>query len=61
MTERERKAHTRRTIGRGWLRNSLYSIPRCIAYLENGDICGKPAEFLDPQRGGMVCNQHKPK
>lgn len=30
---------------------------KCIAYTENGHICGKPAEILDKQRGGMVCRE----
>jgi hypothetical protein len=30
----------------------------CIAYLPNGNICGRP--ILDPARGGMVCALHAP-
>jgi hypothetical protein len=32
----------------------------CIAYLDNGFICGKPALILDLQRGGMVCREYAP-
>jgi hypothetical protein len=32
----------------------------CIAYLPNGNICGRPAKILDPARGGMVCVLHAP-
>lgn len=66
--ERERRARMRRRIGRGWLRNSRGSehevhieMARCIAYLDNGNLCRKPAEFIDPIRGGMVCEEHRPK
>jgi hypothetical protein len=34
--------------------------PPCIAYLENGRICGRPAVYLDRQRGGYVCWLHRP-
>ena len=34
---------------------------KCIAYKDDGTICGKPATVLDPQRGGMVCKEHAPK
>lgn len=34
---------------------------QCIAYLDNGRICGKPATILDRQRGGMVCREHASK
>src|SRR5206468_10533593 len=34
---------------------------RCIAYTEAENICGRPATFFDPQRGGMVCGVHAPK
>ena len=30
----------------------------CIAYAEDGTICGKPAIVIDVQRGGMVCEEH---
>jgi len=33
---------------------------RCIAYGTNGRVCLQPAEFLDPQRRGMVCETHRP-
>ena len=36
-------------------------VQRCIAYTEAGMICGRPANVLDPQRGGMVCGVHAPK
>jgi hypothetical protein len=32
---------------------------RCIAYLESGRICGRPAGYVDPQRGGYVCADHR--
>ena len=31
---------------------------RCIAYTEEGVICGQPATRIDEQRGGMVCEEH---
>lgn len=34
---------------------------RCIAYLEDGSICGRPAYVIDPQRGGLVCGKHAPR
>lgn len=34
---------------------------RCIAYTDTGEICGAPAAHLDPERGGLVCEVHKPK
>ncbi len=33
---------------------------RCIAYREDGRLCGRPATQLDRQRGGMVCGEHAP-
>lgn len=30
----------------------------CIAYREDGRICGRPAFRIDHQRGGMVCAEH---
>ncbi len=33
---------------------------RCIAYDDDGAICGQPAMFVDEQRGGMVCEAHDP-
>ena len=33
---------------------------RCIGDMENGNICGRPADTLDPARGGMVCDLHAP-
>jgi hypothetical protein len=35
--------------------------PRCIAYKEDGTICGERATVIDVQRGGMVCAEHVPK
>ena len=32
----------------------------CIAYREDGRICGAPAPILDAQRGGYVCRLHQP-
>ena len=31
-----------------------------IACIDQGFICGRPATFLDTQRGGMVCGLHVP-
>ena len=36
------------------------SPPKCIAYREDGRICGRPATVIDQQRGGMVCQEHAP-
>ncbi len=33
---------------------------RCIAYRDDGRICGAPAMVVDVQRGGMVCRKHAP-
>jgi hypothetical protein len=33
---------------------------RCIAYLEDGRICGRSASHHDVRRGGMVCEDHLP-
>ena len=33
---------------------------RCIAYRDDGRICGAPAGMIDHQRGGMVCSAHHP-
>lgn len=33
---------------------------RCIAYRIDGRVCLKPAEYLDPQRRGLVCEHHRP-
>lgn len=32
----------------------------CIAYREDGRLCGAPAPILDPGRGGYVCRLHQP-
>jgi hypothetical protein len=34
---------------------------RCIAYLSDGRVCLRPAEYLDPIRRGLVCEDHRPK
>lgn len=31
---------------------------RCIAYNEDGRICGRPATKVDPRREGLVCGSH---
>jgi len=31
---------------------------QCGAYKENGRLCQKPANNLDPQRGCFVCDAH---
>lgn len=33
-------------------------MPNCIAYNEDGRICGEFATTVDPQRGGLVCGKH---
>jgi hypothetical protein len=33
----------------------------CFAYLENGNVCGKPAKIPDLARGCFVCEDHRPK
>ncbi len=32
----------------------------CIAYREDGRLCGAPAPILDAKRGGYVCRLHQP-
>jgi len=32
---------------------------RCIAYLEDGRICGQFAPFIDHEKGGSVCAAHR--
>ncbi len=32
----------------------------CIAYTEGGQVCRRPADYLDVRRGGMVCDEHRP-
>lgn len=61
MRERELKARMKRAIAKAWLGDSPYRQAICIAYLDNGDLCRKPASYIDPTRGGMVCDEHKPK
>lgn len=34
------------------------SFPKCIAYCDDGRICGAPAPHADMQRGGFVCAAH---
>jgi hypothetical protein len=31
---------------------------QCIAYTEDGKVCRRPADHIDVQRGGMVCELH---
>lgn len=31
---------------------------RCVAYLVDGRLCGKPGAVLDRRLGGMVCWEH---
>lgn len=33
----------------------------CIAYLEDGRICRSPGVMIDRQRGGPVCEAHRPR
>ena len=41
-----------------WWEESRRGHISCIAYREDGDICGQPATVLDRQRHGMVCTAH---
>ena len=34
---------------------------RCWAYLENGEMCGRPAVAIDAERGYTVCEIHQRK
>jgi len=34
--------------------------PRCIAYQDDGSLCGLPGRYIDMQRGGYVCFEHRP-
>lgn len=36
------------------------SRPRCVASLDDGRPCGLPARYIDFQRGGHVCFEHRP-
>ena len=40
--------------------NKSKPVPKCIAYEDDGNICGLPARYIDMQRGGFVCYQHRP-
>lgn len=33
---------------------------KCWAYNDDSFICGRPAEYVDKQRGCYVCEVHKP-
>jgi hypothetical protein len=35
--------------------------PCCIAYEDDGRVCRRPAAILDKERGGMVCEKHRPR
>ena len=48
-------------IGQGWLGAGQHQVAQCIAYREDGKLCGEVATILDEQRGGMVCAKHAPK
>lgn len=45
---------------RHFKRDGAIDFPRCIAYLESGRLCNAPATVVDRQRGGMVCEAHRP-
>lgn len=60
MTERQQRIRMRRVVARGWFNNSRPQA-LCIAYLEDGKLCRQPASFIDPARGGMVCEEHRPR
>jgi hypothetical protein len=32
----------------------------CMAYRDDGRVCGQPATTLDHARGGFVCDKHRP-
>jgi hypothetical protein len=32
----------------------------CIAERQDGRICGRHATNIDPERGGVVCDEHRP-
>jgi hypothetical protein len=32
----------------------------CLAYLDDGRLCGEPATTVDPERGMVVCLEHAP-
>jgi hypothetical protein len=32
----------------------------CIALREDGSLCGRRASNIDPERGGVVCDEHRP-
>lgn len=34
--------------------------PRCVAYLDDGRVCGLPASYVDFKLGGHVCLEHRP-
>ena len=51
----------RRRLGKQPGKAPLRTDMICIAYLEDGRLCRRPAKFLDHQRGGMVCEMHAPK
>ncbi len=58
---RQRDRQTRRAH-EDWMRQYDQLLTYgCIAYREDGTICGAPASVLDTQRGGMVCTAHAPK
>jgi hypothetical protein len=33
---------------------------KCIVYLDDGRLCNLPAHCIDLQRGGFVCDEHRP-
>lgn len=30
---------------------------KCIGYLANGNVCGRPAEIIDEEAGGLLCGE----
>lgn len=40
--------------------NRQKPVPKCCAYDDDGKICGLPGRYIDMQRGGFVCLQHRP-
>lgn len=61
---RRKRDRTARQRYEDWMKrdDELHGqIVRCIAYREDGRLCGEPASVLDVHRGGMVCEAHAPK
>lgn len=55
------RKHFRRFDGDSWQDDERPHVQSatCIAYTDDGKICGLPARHLDARRGGFVCDDHK--